>query len=142
MCKELRGPNVRTPPKADNWGVVERWLLGKERAPIVLGELTAVGHSTIELFGVAILMTADSNTEVFGRAEGTQADVDKDIRALTKRYQETCALLGTAWTAEDVDAGQYENGRTSPALFKNTDVPVAPANTAGERLVAYHLNRT
>jgi hypothetical protein len=143
MVKELKGQNIKTPPTLDHWGRTERWLT-KPRTTEVIGKLTAVGHSTVELFGVAVLVAAEQlkGGGIFGSADGTQKDIDGEIAALVKRYHETCSLLGTAWTAEDIDAGQYVNERTTPAVFKGTDVPVAPADTAGSRLVAYNLHRT
>jgi hypothetical protein len=140
MCKELKGPNIRTPPTPDKWGRTERWLMGKERTPVVLGELTAIGHSSVELFGVAILVTSATNPEVFGSADSTQADLDADIAALTKKRDELLKRIERAWTADDVEPGQYIQGHTSPTTFKGTSVDVAPSDGSGKRLVEYLMS--
>jgi hypothetical protein len=135
MVKELKGPFVKTPPKPENWGRIERWFL-RPRVTEVIGELTAVDSNTVELFGVAILQAGD----VFGTADGEQRDVDAEIAAQEKELADLFKQIERTWTADDVDAGRYVNGRSSPAKFKGTDVEIAGDNP-GKRLIEYLLSK-
>jgi hypothetical protein len=142
MVKELRGPRIQTPPKPDNWPRTERWFF-KPRITEVLGELTAAGHSSIELWGVAVLTVAEQFPDLFGTAEGTQEDINAGIAAKRAEYDEICKRIGNDWTASDIDEGKYlpSQGRASPATFRGTDVSVAPRESAGERLLQYMETR-
>lgn len=133
MVKELRGPNLRTPPTAARWEERSRNMFLQPRVTEVLSELTAVGSNTIELFGVAILQAGD----VFGSGDGEQRDADAKIAAAEKELADLFKRIERSWTSEDIDPGRYDGrGHTSPATFKGTDVPVAGDNAA-ERLLKY-----
>jgi hypothetical protein len=58
------------------------------------------------------------------------------------RQKELYEKLNIAYSAEDIDAGSYDGGKTSAATFRLTDgaVPIAPPDSAGKRLVGYLLS--
>lgn len=139
MVKEIKGPFVRTPPKAATWPRIERFFL-RPRVTEVLGELTKAGYTSVELFGAAILIAGDKHPEVFGTADSMQQEIDSEVETLTKKRDELLTRIERSWTAEDVNPGEYVQGRTSPARFKGTDVHVAPPEGSGKRLIEYLLS--
>ena len=130
MIAALRGPNLTTPPRAETWEARCRSMFLRPRVTEVMAELGAVGASPLELFAVAVLSTPE---EAFGTAAGSQADIDTGIGAATAKRDSLFALIGTSWTASDIDAGSYAQGTTSAARFRGTPVLVPPTDSVSQR---------
>ena len=141
MMKELKGPNLRTPPSAQRWEERHRAMFLAPRTTEVLAELTAAGNFTaLELFAVAVQMVAEQDGQAFGAVDTSQGDLDADIGRAIERRDALFARIGNEWTAGDVDVGHYDRGHTTHATFKGTSVPIAPPATAGQRLTQSLFN--
>jgi hypothetical protein len=106
--------------------------------PEAAGELARFDATTLTLFALAIQIGTERFPGLFGSVQGSD-QLDTDVAALRNRAAELEAKLSTSFTSADIDFGTYDKGQTSPATFKLTGgaVPIAPADSAGKRLVEY-----
>jgi hypothetical protein len=137
IAKKLKEGNIRTPPRPENWQKTDDWLLGtnRTRPADVRKELSDIGHNSVELFALALSRADDG---FFGAASGEQQDIDSDVATAKARRDELCSgLLRAAQIEDAIDFGDYSQGRNSHAVFRGTNVPVSPPETAGRRLIEY-----
>ena len=102
-------------------------------------ELTVFKASVLTLLCVAIAETTEEKPEVFGTVDNS-ADLSQGTAELLARQQELFDKIGRNITMDEIDPGTYSQGKTSPALFKGTSVPLAPPDSAGKRLVEYLMS--
>ncbi len=135
MVSALRGPNLSRPPTAKHQERTIRWL---NTEPGV-AELIKFGSSTIELLCVAVEVAGERHPECFGRRTSS-AEIDKERAELTAKRDELYRRIGTDVTAADL---HIDDTGTAPVCFALAPtVPLAPKNSAGERLVNHQLAQT
>jgi hypothetical protein len=106
----------------------------------VPAEISRFNSSLLTVFAVALAEAADQYPEVFGKATGSK-EVTQNIAELQARQQELFAKIQADIPTDELDFGDYRQGRATPARFKNTPVEVAPPQTAGQRLVAFLMSQ-
>ena len=105
-------------------------------------ELALRQNTYVELFCVAVQMTAEKFPECFGECKDSETWAER-VAALVKRQQELFAQIATLITSEDIHVGRVEANGLAPVTFKMSDgkVPIAPLANAGERLTNYFLSQ-
>lgn len=131
MIQFLRGPNAGFPPK-------EARRLNFLTTDATNGELAAQRYSSVELYCVAIQLAGERYPECFGTNENSAA-WESRFAELTRQQCELFSKVGTALTADDLDIGKPDMKGHSMVSFKLSGgrVPIAPQDSAGERLVNY-----
>jgi len=103
-------------------------------------ELSGYKASVLTLLCVAIAEASEENPKLFGTVDSS-ADLNQNVVELQARQKELFARIATSIPTDELDFGEYLQGRATPARFKNTNVEVAPATSAGQRLVAYLMSQ-
>jgi hypothetical protein len=133
MIQFLRGPNWSFAPK-------EPRRLGFLTTEATNGELALRRSSSVELFCVAAQIAGENYPEAFGIIADS-AKWEGRVAELKSRQADLFAQIGSTLTAEDLTIGPLNSRGEAKVSFKLSDgnVPIAPQDNSGERLVKYLL---
>jgi hypothetical protein len=106
-------------------------------------ELARNQLSYAELFCVAAQVIGEMNPECFGSCDDPK-DWEKRVNALKKRQGELFATVASSLSAEELHIGPLDRNGMAMVSFKLSDgnVPIAPQDNSGERLVNYLIAKT
>jgi hypothetical protein len=130
MIAGLKGPAWGSPPVKFPWRLQTSF-----GTPETTAELIAFDSTTLELFGVSILIVNERSPDCWGTCESS-ADYAEQVAELEARQAELFKKLETQASTEDLLIADDPH---IPTAFKVSDgkVPLAPRQDAGQRLVNY-----
>lgn len=117
-----------------------RWLsLG--RIEEVTAELAAFSANPYMLFAVAVLVATEKHPDCFGTVEDANAHTEK-FRQIKALREDLFARIAKEYTPEDIQVGNITSKGMAYITFKvsNSEVPIAPFDNAGERLVNWLMD--
>jgi len=101
-------------------------------------ELSLLGASSLELFALAVQITAEKHPDAFGSVESSEG-LKQRMEELKRKRDALYARISTEFTPADLRYGELDAGGRARVSFAMTDgaVPIYPVQNAGERLVGW-----
>jgi hypothetical protein len=103
-----------------------------------IAELGAMGGSLFELWALVALRVQEKHPEVFGQITDLAAHKE-ELEALNLKRHELFQRIAKEYAADDLHIGSLQRNGAATISYKVGQVPLAPVEDAGARLVAHLL---